>query len=498
MSWYKEIAEHLESYQKMLNDKMKSSQGFIGLLQQIFKLEESYSKSLENIGLQISKLINEQDGTTELYTILRSYLLIKSEQTKCFAMQLNNTLISEQQQFLIKQDNLQKEILQFNLANKKEYQQNLQTLNQFTSEFRNAIEEEKQHQLNRLQKKKLSIAVSELSFQNFLTIYNQFIDACCKDVINYQLKLSNLEQERKNLLQDSHMKFIIFEISVIRNLQYDLTGISQKLEQHQPNNGVMEQQLQKNISIDKIDFDVLKRDIYQQLHFKPESQLLNKVKKPIFDQIKSKDSENFEYISEESQSYQKIFHNVLLNNSITDEVIKKLSELLEVALPYSYTYCLEQVLSKVSSEKYQKNVSNYQVSHEVYLSVQKLLITLLDHCNKYQDYATVILEACQFAKKIVKRVYLPTENKEIKLSVFEGLMNHQVIQSSQIWIDQAMNLKKQPTQKICMFKENYVKTSQIMYTHDEYLNALQQIGCQKQIIENIRILFNTNNQNGQN
>ncbi|CAD8097440.1 unnamed protein product [Paramecium primaurelia] len=496
MSWYTEIADNLESYQKIVNEKIKSTKDFISLLQSIFQLEESYSKSLETIGLQISKLINDKDRTTELFTILRSYLLIKSEQSKCFAMQLNNTLICEQQEYLIKQDNYLKELLQFNLKNKKEYQQNFQTLNQFTIEYKNAIEEEKQYQLNRLQKKKLSIAVSELSFQNFITIYNQYIDACCKDVINFQQNLQNLELERKNLLQDSHMKFIIFEISVIRNLQYDLTGISQKLEQYQPTD--LKQQQQKNIIIDKIDFEVIKRDIYQQLNFKPDSQILNKVKKPIFDQVKSKDSDNNEFISEESLNYQKIFQNVLLNNSVTDEIIKKLSELLEIALPYNYTQCLEQVLQKVISEKQQKTIQQYQVSHEVYLSIQKLLITLLDHCNKYQDYATVILEACLFAKKIFKRVYLPTENKEIKLNVFEGLMNHEVIQNSQIWIDQAMNMKKQPTQKLYVFKENYNKNSQIKYQNDEYINALQQIGCQKQIIENIRILLNKDNQNVQN
>ncbi|CAD8110546.1 unnamed protein product [Paramecium sonneborni] len=492
------ISESLETYLKITQETMNSTQNFISVLKVIFQLEESYSKSLEKIGQQISSLINEKDGTMDLFIILRSYLFIKSEQANCFAMQLKNTLIQEQQEFFIKQDNLKKKLHQFSLANKKEYQQNSYTLNFLIKQYKTSIEEEKQYQINRFHKKQSSYAVSELSFQNFITIYNQFVDACSNEILNFQEQLKIQELERKNLLQDTHLKFIMFEISVIRNLQYDLTGISQKLEQYKSNN-VLEQLFNKNINLEKIDFETYKRNIYLQLNFKPDTQLLSKVKKPIFDQVKSKDQENNELFSEESLCYLKMFQNVLLYNNITDDLIQRLSELLEVALPYSYTQCLEQVLQKLISEKNQKqDLQHYQVSHENYLSVQKLLITLLDHCDKYQDYPTAILEACLLAKKIFKRVYLPTENKEINLSVFEGLMNHQVIQNSQIWIDYAINLQKSTSNNNCLSQENYMKNCQFQFQESKYIDVLQQIGCNKKIIKNIEIIFNTKNLNGQN
>lgn len=50
MSWFTGVAENLETYQKIINEKMKSTQDFINLLESIFQLEESYSKSLETIG----------------------------------------------------------------------------------------------------------------------------------------------------------------------------------------------------------------------------------------------------------------------------------------------------------------------------------------------------------------------------------------------------------------------------------------------------------------
>lgn len=55
-----------------------------------------------------------------------------------------------------------------------------------------------------------------------------------------QDKFQNIEIDRRKNIQDSAIKFFMFEISVVRNLQYDLNGITQKVEQYNPKNELNE------------------------------------------------------------------------------------------------------------------------------------------------------------------------------------------------------------------------------------------------------------------
>ncbi|CAD8086726.1 unnamed protein product [Paramecium primaurelia] len=498
MDFSPDISERIDTLSRKCLEKKKVILDFISLLQARAELEEYYSRSLEKIGESLTKLIHGKDSLKDLFIILRSYFHIQSEQTRTFARQIKNDVIQELEQHLIKEDGWQKEMQFLKQKHSKEIRRNIESLNQLRDEYIQAINEEKKYQVNKQIQKKLSYKQSEIKLQHFIAFYNQYIESYFQDIAIVQDKFSNIELERRKTIQDSGIKFFMFEISVVRNLQYDLNGISQKIEQYNPKNELNElfkDQPSDKPLLSKLNFENYKSFIHSQLNFKPDNQMTIKKKKPIFDQttISENQIESTLQFKETNQIYMKMFQSAMFNNIVTDETVTQLNELLQQTQPAVYVQSLDKILKlRLNQEDGLQNTTDFQVSPEGYVSLHKLIITCLDYCNKKNDYANIIIDAYQLTRSIYKLIQLPNDNQEIKMSVFEGLTNHAVLHNSQIWINYAIQLQTLFANNTSVFAENNVTKEQTQKQIDDYIESLQNIGCDQQIVEAVKLQLNYN------
>lgn len=151
---------------------------------------------------------------------------IQTEQTRGFARQIKNDIVTEIDNFMNNEVAWQKEINNIQRKHQKEIRKNIDTLNQYRDDYISAIQEEKKFQANLTNQKKLNYLQSELKLQNYISYYNQYIDNYFQDIAQVQTVFEELELSRRQLVQEGAMKFLMFEISVIKNFQYDLNGVA--------------------------------------------------------------------------------------------------------------------------------------------------------------------------------------------------------------------------------------------------------------------------------
>ncbi|KAM3136645.1 hypothetical protein pb186bvf_011281 [Paramecium bursaria] len=283
MQFSPDITEKIDNLTKKCLERKKMLQDFIVLMKQRAELEEYYSRNLEIIAESLTKLIHGKDGLKDIFINLSSYLHIQTEQTRGFARQIKNDIIEELEKSLNGDTTWQKDMLQYKTKHQKEIRKNIEQLNSMRDEYIQALKEEKQLQYNPQIVRKYNYVREEQKLNNYIQYFNQYLEQYFQDIASVQMIFQDLELERRKNIQDASLKFLMFEISVIRNLQYDSSGIAGKLEKYNPKQDIQEifkeQQTDKPL-LSKLNFDNFRDFIHQQLSFKPEAA---KKKKPIFD-----------------------------------------------------------------------------------------------------------------------------------------------------------------------------------------------------------------------
>lgn len=164
---------------------------------------------------------------------LYNFFVIQAEQSKTFSQNIKNDIVDSLKAILAKQLPENKKLSQMG----REYDK----LNAYMSKFgmlregyiKNAQELQqlnKSKNVEKLETKYQEKQEIESQFKNFLKDYNQVIEDYFCDISKVNDTFMDLEVKRREYMKDSVMKYLVYQVSVTRNLQYDIDRITQRLE----------------------------------------------------------------------------------------------------------------------------------------------------------------------------------------------------------------------------------------------------------------------------
>lgn len=141
------------------------------------------------------------------------------------------------------------------------------------------------------------------------------------------------------------------------------------------------------------------------MYFKPEP-IQTKKKKPIFEQTAPS---KVDVISQtnHNQVFMKLIQSALFSNIISDENVNTLEGLLEQTSPNVFVESFERVLRMKMNQEDEEDQNGLFVSPEAYVSLLKLMVTLLDYANKKNQFGSVIVRALNQSKLIYKVIVTP-------------------------------------------------------------------------------------------
>ncbi|CAD8046051.1 unnamed protein product [Paramecium sonneborni] len=466
-----DIIQITEQLSKRLNDKKKSIQEFLNILQQRAEIEEVYSKSLERIGNELSNLVEntQQDSFTDIMQYVRNYLLISSEQSKELYQQLKNNVVQELLNTINIDQGWANEVNKIQNKHSKEVRRNIEELHALQDDYNQALYEEKIYLEGKITSKKRNYEKSETNLKQFILYYNQYLDTYFQDIAYIQDIFLNIEIDRRKLIQDAGMKLFMYEVSLIRNLQYDISGITQKIEQYKSNNKQSELliiQTSDRPLLSKLNVENYILSLKQQYNL-DENQ---RKKKMIADAQNGSDQKKVDFIQANSSDYlryNKMFEQALKFSEINDEIIKQLINLIQKTKAQQYFDAFISTIQKITGQPNQKN--DYSFTPLGYQTCLKLSEILLDYCNAQNTNAQIVINLLKFSKNIYKMLSVQDqENNEIqeyiKFSLFEGLKNHEVLQNKNLW-------------------NEYVRSK-------EQIDELTEINCMENLIQQLKTKVN--------
>ncbi|KRX01805.1 hypothetical protein PPERSA_00515 [Pseudocohnilembus persalinus] len=228
-----DIIEKNDYLQKKFEEKQIHCEELMYILKQRAELEEYYSRNLEKMSFQLAKVIPGKDQIKSIVQSLQAFFTIQSEQAKEFASNIKEHVISEFQEFSQLQ---QQDLKNQQFAGRDHFNTLKQYMNKF-DDFRSQYIKISQL-LN--QQGKSNNAISEKSYQEkqkieqdfkqFIDQYNQYIKQYFIDNSKLTENYVALEISRREKIKDTIMKYLVFVISQIRNLQYDVDQITKKIE----------------------------------------------------------------------------------------------------------------------------------------------------------------------------------------------------------------------------------------------------------------------------
>ncbi|CAD8140211.1 unnamed protein product [Paramecium octaurelia] len=434
-----DIVQITEQLSKRLNEKKKSIQEFLNILEQRAEIEDVYSKSLEKIGNELSIIVEntQQDSFTDIMQYVRNYLLISSEQSKELYQQLKNNVVLELQNTISLDQGWINEVNKIQSKHSREVRRNIEELHALQDDYNQALYEEKFYLEGKITSKKRNHEKSETNLKQFILYYNQYLDTYFQDIAYIQDIFLNIEIDRRKLVQDAGMKLFMYEISLIRNLQYDISGITQKIEQYKSNSKQSELliiQTNDRPLLSKLNVENYILSLKQQYNL-DENQ---RKKKQLADGLNGSDQKKVDFIQANSLDYlkyNKMFEQALRFSEINDDIIKQLINLIQKTKAQQYYDALISTIQKISNQK-----NDYSVTPLGYQTCLKLSDILLDYCNNLNTNAQIVINLLKFSKNIYKMLSVQDqENVEIqeyiKFSLFEGLKNHKVLQNKNLWND---------------------------------------------------------------
>ncbi|CAK83385.1 unnamed protein product (macronuclear) [Paramecium tetraurelia] len=422
-----DIVQITEQLSKRLNEKKKSIQEFLNILEQRAEIEDVYSKSLEKIGNELSNIVEntQQDSFTDIMQYVRNYLLISSEQSKELYQQLKNNVVLELQNTISLDQGWINEVNRIQSKHSREVRRNIEELHALQDDYNQALYEEKFYLEGKITSKKRNHEKSETNLKQFILYYNQYLDTYFQDIAYIQDIFLNIEIDRRKLVQDAGMKLFMYEISLIRNLQYDISGITQKIEQYKSNNKQSELliiQTNDRPLLSKLNVENYILSLKQQYNL-DENQ---RKKKQLAEGLNGSDQKKVDFIQANSSDYlkyNKMFEQALRFSEINDDIIKQLINLLQKTKAQQFYDAFISTIQKLSNQK-----NDYSVTPLGYQTCLKLSDVLLDYCNNQNTNAQIVINLLKFSKNIYKMLSVQDqENVEIQETIkFSLFGNYEV------------------------------------------------------------------------
>ncbi|KAL4492423.1 hypothetical protein ABPG72_005558 [Tetrahymena utriculariae] len=271
LNYEPDILERIDVLAKNQDSRKKIFDEISQILSDRAKLEEFYARSLERLCEGLSKIkVNNNESLKQIIQVIQTLFSSQAEQSQTFGSSISNEIIPNMKEIfeddiyslknmqkigerhekeLIKQvqgfDKMRKQYIQMSqVVEKKLKDQQL-----FEQQLEQQIQAHQKTQdiniINQLKKRKQDLQNeqkvlecmnrqkinSEQEMQNYIQKYNQYIDEYFLDVARIEDQIQNEEIKKRDQIKDCIMKYLVFKISLVRNVQYDVDRITAKLEE---------------------------------------------------------------------------------------------------------------------------------------------------------------------------------------------------------------------------------------------------------------------------
>jgi hypothetical protein len=216
-------------------------------------LENYYASNIERINYNISTIVDKSTLSQSLITI-RSYNTIKSEQSRTLINSLKTEVHTELQRYFDAMGEQMKSIMSTTKRLDKNFKANLDKLDSVKSQYaKNSRDLDDAQLINQhiqgladlaLEKKVKTaeraynltkeMSQSEYLLKSQIDIFNVETMKMTEEYQTILTSYRKLEEERLQVIHDCLMKTVVFEISYMRNLQYDIERIGKVHNPHLP------------------------------------------------------------------------------------------------------------------------------------------------------------------------------------------------------------------------------------------------------------------------
>ncbi|EAR85346.1 Fes/CIP4-like domain protein (macronuclear) [Tetrahymena thermophila SB210] len=271
LNYEPDILERIDVLAKNQDSRKKIFDEISQILSDRAKLEEFYARSLERLCEGLSKIkVNNNESLKQIIQVIQTLFSSQAEQSQTFGSSISNDIIPNMKDIfkddvyslknmqkigerhekeLIKQvqgfDKMRKQYIQMSqvvekkLKDQQQFEQQLEQhikVHQKTQDINiiNQLKKRKQDLQNEqkvlecMNRQKIN---SEQEMQNYIQKYNQYIDEYFLDVARIEDQIQNEEIQKRDQMKDCIMKYLVFKISLVRNIQYDVDRITTKLEE---------------------------------------------------------------------------------------------------------------------------------------------------------------------------------------------------------------------------------------------------------------------------
>ncbi|KAL4454638.1 hypothetical protein ABPG74_021843 [Tetrahymena malaccensis] len=261
MSFANELWDKFEQVAKLSQENRKVFEDFIDLFQERALAEESYSKTMEKLTIRLQNLqIGKTQGVQNIISSLKTNFMNRSEQAKALSEQIQVEILEKSRQIINEQNNTSKRLISDGRKYEKDLKTAQENLDKAKLKFLRAEREAQSCQIQdeilklsqdvsaekrqkQAQKTKQCLSeVKELDqqYKYYLLEFNNTLDLFYEQMNRIQNSLQEYECQRINQMKDSVMKNLVFETSYIKNIEYDIDNISEKLGQVEAQKDVQE------------------------------------------------------------------------------------------------------------------------------------------------------------------------------------------------------------------------------------------------------------------
>ncbi|KAL4475199.1 hypothetical protein ABPG72_018856 [Tetrahymena utriculariae] len=507
-------------------------------------VELAYSKSLVKVANLCEKYTqknNLEKGVTSIVMSVRSVVLTQSEQSAYYAQQLKTDVVNTLKSGIKKQQDDLRNLQQKVLFLKTELNRNLQDLERQKQEYYKnykLMQKSKEQILSlQLQESNPIMAVLQenerLLQENSKIIeesvlrFNVFLDQYFTEIVQTSKIQDQMEDYRIELIKDSLLKTLVYQISAMKNVEYDTNQVSKKIENYvreDPKPVFVE--FQDRMMLSKLNFAnyisyVETECIYPHIDkfiYKPdsnqfESMEINKslkrfielfalkkyfqnsanspVKNNQQNQIASKNQEN---VQQQDNYYKKLLEGIFRNQMYLDSnSIKKFKEVIdqnerELIL---FTIALHEFSMLEKLEK--------DIFHEK--SMSDLIFLVCHVFDKIeQTKESDVVERCFFSFLKICCTYVYDQEKQ---QIFiESLQQHKILSTKDFWVqdttkkinqafqrDYGKNQISKPRQAEFQLKMDISKWKQMKFSQDLSISILNEIASNFRLEEEKRQFF---------
>ncbi|KAL4499255.1 hypothetical protein ABPG72_006841 [Tetrahymena utriculariae] len=261
MSFANELWDKFEQVARLSQENRKLFEDFIDLFQERALAEESYSKTMEKLTIRLQNLqIGKTQGVQNIISSLKTNFMNRSEQAKALSEQIQVEILEKSRQIINEQNNTSKRLISDGRKFEKDLKTAQENLDKAKMKFLRAEREAQSCQMQdeilklsqdvsaekrQKQAQKTRQCLSEVKeldqqYKYYLLEFNNSLDLFYEQMNRIQNSMQEYECQRINQMKDSVMKNLVFETSYIKNIEYDIDNISEKLGQVEAQKDVQE------------------------------------------------------------------------------------------------------------------------------------------------------------------------------------------------------------------------------------------------------------------